>query len=404
MASEHISLSEQLAEKWNIDDATWTKVRNSIGLAMLVGWAGSIAGYATDAHEFFPSYLIGFLFATLTCLGALFFTQVMYLTGSAWSVTVRRFAEHLIAALPICGALFVPILFGMHHLYHWSDTAAVAKDHILAEKSGYLNTSFFTIRAFCYFALWSFLAWKITSESAKQDHDHDIQHMNSASRISAPGLMLTFLSVSLAAFDWIMSLDPHWYSTIFGIYTFVGGAWTFMATMILICLSLRRHGWLVKTINVEHYHDLGKWQFALTAFWAYSAFSQYMLIWYANLPEETAWFRERWNGSWGYLSYLLIFGHFFFPFLTLLPRASKRNLSLLGFIACWVYFIEYIDLYWLVMPNFHPHGFHFSWINVVAWLAPVSTVALAFWMRLRKHSLVPVGDLRLEQALTHQNL
>ena len=403
MASEHISIQEQLAEKWHIDDATWSTVRNIIAFAMLVGWAGCLAGFFLAPDRFFPSYLLGFLFATLTCLGGLFFTQVMYLTGSAWSVTVRRFAEHLVAALPWCAVLFLPVLFGLHNLYEWSHAEA-AQDHILAAKSGYLNTNFFVVRACLYFAIWSFLAWKITGESAKQDHDKSIEHMNTAARWSAPGLMITFLTVSLASFDWIMSLSPHWYSTIFGIYVFVGGAWTFMATMILICLNLRRNGWLVKTINIEHYHDLGKWQFALTAFWAYIAFSQYMLIWYANLPEETEWFKVRWEGSWAYVSYLLIFGHFLFPFLLLLPRASKRSLSVLGFMACWVYCIEFVDLYWLIFPNFNHHGFDLHWMNVFGWLAPVSTVAYLFWARLKKHSLVPVGDLRLEQALTHQNL
>jgi len=403
MASEHISLAEQLAEKWHIDGASWTKVRNVIAFLVLIGWLGCAAGFVAAPERFYPSYLVGFLFATLTCLGALFFTMVMYLTGSAWSVTVRRFAEHLVAALPYCTLLFVPVALGIHNLYEWSHASA-AQDQILKEKSGYLNEGFFIVRAIIYFGIWSFLAWRITSSSAKQDHDKSIEHMNTAARWSAPGLMATFLTVSLAAFDWVMSLAPHWYSTIFGIYVFVGGAWTFMATMILICLNFRRNGWLVKTINVEHYHDLGKWLFALTAFWAYIGFSQYMLIWYANLPEETEWFRVRWEGSWAYVSYLLIFGHFLLPFLILLPRSSKRNLSLLGFMAVWTYFIQFVDLYWLVWPNFDHHGFHLHWMNVAGWLAPVSTVALVFWNRLRKHSLVPAGDLRLEQALTHQNL
>lgn len=402
MASEHISIQEQLAEKWHIDDATWSAVRNVIMGVMLVGWVGTAAAYFLAHDRFFPSYLHGFLFATLICLGALFFTQVMYLTGSAWSVTVRRFAEHLVAAIPYCAVLFIPVLFGIHDLYEWSHADKL--DDILQKKSAYLNENFFRVRAFIYFGIWSFLAWKITGASAKQDHDKSIEHMNTASRWSAPGLMLTFLTVSLAAFDWVMSLSPHWYSTIFGIYVFVGGAWTFMATMILVCLNFRRNGWLVKTINVEHYHDLGKWLFALTCFWAYIGFSQYMLIWYANLPEETEWFKVRWEGSWAYVSYLLIFGHFVFPMLTLLPRGSKRNLSLLGFMACWVYFIEFVDLYWLIWPNFDHHGVHPHWTNVVCWLAPVSTVALVFWNRLKKHALLPIGDLRLEQALTHQNL
>jgi hypothetical protein len=338
------------------------------------------------------------------CLGALFFTMVMYLTGSAWSVTIRRFVEHLAAAIPWCALLFVPVALGLHDLYEWSHTAEAAKDPILKEKAGYLNPQFFYIRACIYFLIWSFLSWKITGESLKQDADASIAHMDSASRFSAPGVMITFLTVSLAAFDWLMSLAPHWYSTIFGIYTYAGGAWTFIAATILICLTFRRYSVLKHAITVEHYHDLGKWMFAITCFWSYVSFSQYMLIWYANLPEETIWYKIRWTGSWSYLSFLLIFGHFLFPFLVLIARAAKRSLTVLALMACWVLFVEYVDLYWVVMPNFYKNGVEPHWMDLVCWLGPVSTVALAFWMRVRGKALLPVGDLRLEQALAHQNL
>lgn len=393
-----------IKDNWYLEEGTWSKVRNILLFIMLIGWAGCAAGYFLAPDRFFKSYLIGFAYATLICLGGLFFTMVMYLTGSAWSVTVRRIIEHIVAAVPFCLILFLPVLFGLHDLYEWTHTDVVAKDAVLTEKAPFLNPTFFTVRAVIYFLIWSFLAWKITGASLKQDADHSIEHMNTASRFAAPGLLLTFLSVSLAAFDWLMSLSPHWYSTIFGIYIFAGGAWTFIASTILICLAFRRNGILAHSINTEHYHDLGKWMFAITAFWAYVSFSQYMLIWYANLPEETIWYKIRWTGSWANLSYLLIFGHFFLPFLTLLPRGSKRNLTLLGIMATWVLFIEYCDLYFVVMPNFYPKGIEPHWMDFFGWLAPVSTVGVVVWNRFKGKALVPVGDLRLEQALAHQNL
>lgn len=389
---------------WYLDDGTWTKVRNILLFIMLVGWAGCAAGYFLAPERFFKSYLIGFAYSTLACLGGLFFLQVMYLTGSAWSVTVRRMVEHIVAAIPVCLVLFLPVLLGLHDLYEWTHTEEVVKDQVLTEKAGFLNPTFFTIRTVIYFLLWSFLAWKITSESLKQDSDHSIKHMDSASRFSAPGLMLTFLSVSLAAFDWLMSLAPHWYSTIFGIYVFAGGAWTFIAATTLLFLAFRKNGILATEVNTEHYHDLGKWMLAITAFWAYVSFSQYMLIWYANLPEETVWYKVRWTGSWGGLSYLLIFGHFFLPFLVLLSRAPKRNLTVLGLMGVWILLMEYCDLYFIVMPNFYKEGITPHWMDFFGWLAPVSTVAVVVWSRIKGKAMVPVGDLRLEQSLAHQNI
>jgi hypothetical protein len=347
--------------------------------------------------------MVGFCYSTLICLGGLFFVQVMYLTGSAWSVTIRRIIEHLVAAIPVCAVLFIPVVLGIHHLYEWSHTEEVAKDHILSQKTGFLNVTGFIVRGVVFFSIWSFLAWKITSQSLAQDKDQSIAHMESASRWSAPGLVFTFLTVSLAAFDWIMSLAPHWYSTIFGLYIFAGGGWSFIATMIIVCQLLQKNGILRNSITVEHYHDLGKWQFATTAFWAYIGFSQYMLIWYANLPEETFWYKRRWEGGWEVLAYLLIFGHFFLPFLTLLARSPKRNIGLLFVVAFWVLGIQYVDLYFVIMPNFTTSPDP-SWINFFGWLAPLATVGVVFWSRFKGKALVPIGDLRLEQALSHQNV
>ena len=394
---------EGLMDRWYLEDATWSKVRNALLFLALVGWIGCAAGLAMEPERFYRSYLVGFAYSTLTCLGGLFFLQVMYLTGSAWSVTVRRIVEHLVAAIPACAVLFIPVIFGIHHLYEWSHTEEVMKDPILSQKSAFLNVEGFVIRGVVFFAIWSLVAWRITSQSLAQDKDQSIKHMDTAARWSAPGLVFTFLTVSLAAFDWLMSLAPHWYSTIFGLYIFAGGGWTFISTMMIICQLLRKNGILARSITVEHYHDLGKWMFATTAFWSYIAFSQYMLIWYANLPEETIWYKVRWENGWEVLSYLLIVGHFFFPFLMLLARGSKRNLGLMFGMAFWVLFIEYIDLYFVIMPNFYkspaPH-----WLDLFGWLAPVATVGVVFWSRFRGKALIPVGDLRLEQALGHQNI
>jgi hypothetical protein len=392
------------AESWRLDPALWSRVRNMIVFAMLVGWLGAIAGYVTDHDRFFQSYLTAFVDATVIPLGCLFFLMVMFLTGSAWSVTMRRIFETIAASIPMALLLVIPVLLGIHGLYHWSHADAVAHDRLLQGKAPWLNDQAFMIRSIIYVIIWSLFALRIHSNSTKQDSTKSTKYMDSSSAWSAPGLLLVFLSVSAAAFDWVMSLNPHWYSTIFGIYIFAGGGWACMATVNLILQIFRKNGILTKSVNVEHYHDLGKWMFALTVFWTYIAFSQYLLIWYANLAEETVFYQARFAGSWKWMSLALLLGHFVIPFFTLVSRKAKRNLGVLLFMSVWILCFAYLDIYWLVMPNFYKDGPVFSWQDLTCSIAVVSTYAFLFWWRLGKHSLVPEGDLRLEQSLAHVNI
>lgn len=401
--SEHTHF-EHTRESWQIDGTFWAKIRNIILFAMLISWLGAIAGYFMDHDRFFSSYLVGFTAITIIPLGCLFFVMVMYLTGAAWSVTMRRIFETIMVTIPVGALLFLPVLLGVHHLYEWSHTDVVAKDEILLGKSAWLNETGFMVRAFIYFAIWSVLAIRIYTNSTRQDKTHSLSHMDSTSRWSAPGLLVAFLSVSFASFDWIMSLNPHWFSTIFGIYFYAGGGLSCMATMVLICLWLRKNGILSNSITVEHYHDLGKWMFALTVFWTYIAFSQYLLIWYANLAEETFFYMDRQVGSWKWVSLALLVGHFIIPFFVLITRTAKRNFKILTFVAIWQLVFCYIDLYWLVMPNFNKEGVVLHWLDFVCWAAVLSTYALVFWTRLKNHALVPEGDARLEQSLAHINI
>jgi hypothetical protein len=394
----------QTREAWRLDGGVWLQVRNVIAFLFLLSWAGALAGFFLDRERFFQSYLTGFAAVTVIPLGCLFFLMVMYLTGSAWSVTMRRFFETIAASLPLAAILVIPVLLGVHSLYEWSHADYVAKDHVLQGKAPWLNEQAFIIRAFIYIAIWSFVALKLYRNSTRQDETHSLEQMHSSSRWSAPGLLVVFLTVTAASFDWIMSLNPHWYSTIFGIYVFAGGGLACMAVVTLICASFRRFGILRESITIEHYHDLGKWMFALTVFWTYIAFSQYMLIWYANLAEETEFYIARSHGSWKWMSLSLIFGHFMVPFFVLLRRSAKRSIPTLVFAAVWILTFCYIDMYWLVMPNFHKDGIAFSWQDIACWGAVASSYAMLFWARLRRHSLVPEGDFRLEQSLAHINI
>ena len=392
---------ETLLDSYTIDDRLWRRGRNVLAPIAAGGWAACAVALRLDPTRFHASYLVAYAFFLTLALGALFFVMLQHLTGAAWSVTMRRMAENVMVLIPLGALLFLPIAFGLPSLYEWARPEAVAADPILQGKAAFLNSRFFLLRTAFYFALWSLWAWKLYRNSVRGT---GLRACQSSQRWSAPGMIMLTVTVAMASFDWLMSLDPHWYSTMFGVYVYSGAALAFIAALILILLAFRSADVLRYSVNHEHYHDLGKWLFALTVFWAYIAFSQYMLIWYANLPEETAWFRDRLVGSWRGVSMLLVVGHFLVPFFVLISRAAKRKLGLLAAAAAWVLFMQYTDLYWIAMPIFSKSGVTPHWIDLAALAAVGGTFALAFWWRLRAHPLAPVDDIRFEKALEFTNV
>jgi hypothetical protein len=391
------------ADNYQMDPARWAAGRNALAFAALVAVIACVAGYILDPTRFFRSYVVAFAFTATTGLGAFFFVMVQYLSGSAWSVTVRRIMENIMVTLPFGALLFIPVALGLKDIYSWTNATLVAHDAVLQSKSAYLSQNFFLLRAYVFFGLWSLWIFSIYHQSTKQDTEKSIRQMHIASRWSAPGLFLVVVVGTLASFDWLMSIEPKWYSTIFGLYILSGGALSFMSVVTLVALGFRRSGILTKSITMEHYHDLGKWMFALTAFYTYIAFSQYMLIWYANLPEETIWYRHRTAGSWLWWGLAMPFIRFIIPFFTLLCRPAKRNLTILGLVAGWSLIVEYIDLYWIVMPEYFKTGPQIHWLDFATLAATVSLCGLVFWGRFKKHKMVPVGDLRFEQGLHFEN-
>lgn len=391
-------------EEFHMESARWATGRNALMLAALVSVAASVGGYFTDTDRFMQSYLVAFVFTTVIGLGALFFTQVQYLSGSAWSVVIRRVMENLMWVLPMGAILFIPIALNLDTLYPWTDRALMASNEMLEGKSGFLAPSSFITRTYIYFGLWSLWVWQIYRNSIKQDTERSAKRMHVLSRWSAPGLPLVVVVGTLASFDWLMSLEPAWYSTIFGLYYLADGALGFFAVLTLVMMALAKSGVMHKALSHEHFHDLGKWLFAMTCFYTYIAFSQYMLIWYADMPEETVFFRHRAEGEWLVLSLALPFLRFFIPFFALLARPAKRTLALPRFIAVWSLVVVYLDMYWLVIPNFHPDGLDFYWTDLAALGTTVSLAGLAFWYRFQKNKIVPVGDLRLQQSLRFENV
>lgn len=365
------------------------------------------------------SYLVAFIFFLSIALGGLFFVLLQFASKAGWSVVVRRIAETCMATLPLFVLLFIPVYLGMHELYHhWLDKAAVAADPILRHKSPWLNESFFVGRAALYLVAWSGLALFFYRQSVKQDDSGQHAITRRLQMASAPGIVIFAITVSFASFDWMMSLDPHWYSTIYGVYYFAGCMIAIFAVMIILAVVLERPGGLNKGIvTVEHFHDLGKLLFAFTVFWAYIAVSQFLLIWYGNIPEESLFYAKRWYvvshgagaskqwplSSWRHVTLFLALGHFVVPFLFLLPRAIKRHRAFLVLAACWMLLMHLLDTYWLIMPNLHTRGVQFSVLDLTTVIGVGGIFFAGFFWLLRRQAMVPVGDPRLAESMRFEN-
>lgn len=363
----------------------------------------SVLGYFQDPAHFYLNYLTAYFFWLTIALGGLFFVMLHHLTGAQWSIVLRKISESIAGTIPILTILFIPIVFGMSDLYHWTHEDAVLNDKLLQGKAPYLNSSFFLIRAAIYLAVWNIFVFLLRRVSSQQDKAPSEALSKKMRKISAPGIILFAMTITFASFDWLMSLDAHWFSTIFGVYIFSGSFMSFLTFIIVACVYLRRKNILTNIITVEHYHDLAKLAFAFVIFWAYMGFSQYFLIWYANLPEENYWFLYRWDNSWEAISMIIIYGHFVVPFVALIARAGKRKLSFLTFISIWLLVMHYIDLYWVVLPTHYREGIHFNIID----LAPVVGIGgLFIFMFLRNLSsgpAIPVSDPKLKKSINFSN-
>ncbi|MGK0358212.1 MAG: hypothetical protein ACI9U2_000495 [Bradymonadia bacterium] len=371
-----------------------------------IGVAASIAGWAVGDPEmkkqFFFSWLTGFTFVLTISLGALFFILIHHISRATWSAGLRRTAENVAANLPWLVIAFIPIIVGMHDLYHWSHAEAVALDPILQAKASYLDPTFFLVRAAFYFAAWTLMALWFRKQSTSQDVSGDIK-LTFKMRSRAPVGILTFaITVSFASFDWMMSLDPHWFSTMFGVQVFSGAMVSFLATLGIASLWLTRDGRFENTLTVGNIHDVGKLMFGFTIFWAYVTFSQYYLIWYANIPEETAWFYLRMHNGWENVARLVIFGHFMVPFWVILSRHMKRNRTVLGLVCGWMLLMHFVDLYFLVMPTLH-HGLHPHWLDLTCVLGLSGFATALFARRYLKTAGVAAKDPQLVASMEYDN-
>jgi hypothetical protein len=363
----------------------------------LLALIGLLLGALVSQRQLAYSYLTAYAFAVSIAIGSLFWIMIHHLTSASWSVVVRRLYENQTLCLAALGLLFVPVALSLSSLYGWME--ADASNELWQAKRPYLNAPWYIVRAAVYLLCWTGLAWRLQSWSVQQDHSGDPALTRKMARVSSWGMVLLGLTSTYAAFDWLMSLDYRWYTTMYGVYFWAGAIVSSLAALTLTVVILHAAGWLRHTITEEHLHDLGKLLFAFVIFWAYIAFSQYMLIWYANLTEETPWYVLRLQGDWRWVAIFLMLGHFVVPFVVLLSRRAKRSWLVMGLVAGWVLVLHYVDLYWQVMPVLHPtdafpHGLDFVWLFFF-----IGVMALGLLYGLRTFALLPVRDPRLFASL-----
>jgi hypothetical protein len=369
-----------------------------IGLIAFVALALCGAGVVLQPAQLSFSWLFAFAFYFTLCAGCFFWTIVHHATDAEWSVVVRRQLENIAVLFAVLAVFFIPILLLRHHLYEWMNIAP-GKVEALDSKRPYLNFNFFVLRAVIFLGFFIIASQLLRRFSIRQDKDGNPQFTLWMRKVSFVSLPLFAFCLTFGAFDWLMSLNYHWFSTMFGVYIFAGTAGSSMSLLVLIITGLRKAGYLKDVVTVEHYHIMGKWMFAFCVFWAYIGFGQYMLIWYANMPEETQYFLVRNTGSWWVLSMFLVIGRFFGPFAILLLRSIKKHPHQLCYMAAWIVFMQLLDMYLVVLPALHGTGVHFSLWDFVPLIGIGATLAFVYLRVVGKSSLFPVRDPRLVESL-----
>lgn len=381
-----------------------------LAATMVLAWAFGRLPY------FLNAYLIAFMFCLSISLGSLFFVLAAYVTRASWSVVVRRLAEISAMGVTPLAILFlvilVPVLMGNHTLFRWTDPSYVQDNPMVAKKAAYLNTTWFTIRALGYFAVWAILARFFFRNSLEQDKTGDPSLTLKAERVGAVGAFFFALALTFASFDWLMSLDANWYSTIFGVWYFATSAVACFAFLIIVVMTLQARGFLQNVVTVDHFHDLGKLMFGFTCFWAYISFSQYFLQWYANIPEETQWYLLRQGGAdpdapngWQYVALAVIALGFAIPFVGLMARGVKRHRTALFFWACWLLAFRVLDIYFVVRPEYDRElGPTFGLIDVGCLVGLICVYLGSLFRIAANHPIVAGRDPRLAESFVAKNL
>ena len=359
----------------------------------------SSAGWFFNPTQFFQSYLMAYLLCLGVTLGCLALGMVHQLSGGAWGVVTRRPIGAATRVMPVMTLLFIPVLIGMSRLYTWTDADVVARDEILQAKHLYLNVPFFLARTAFYFTAWNTVTYFLNAWSLEQDRTGDPRIARRMQRLSAIGLLVYVLTITFASFDWLMSIEPHWFSTIYGVLILGGQGLSAMAFLIIVLEWLSRRPPLDRVIVKAHFHDLGNLMLAFVMLWAYFSFSQYLIIWAGNLPHEISWYMHRLQTGWRTLGVALVVFHFVIPFALLLSRKMKREGHLIVKVAILILLVRLLDLFWLIAPEFHEEGMSVSWLDVALPLSLGAIWTGCFIRQLRGRAILPVHDPEFDEAL-----
>jgi hypothetical protein len=376
--------------------------QRSLIVGLLFGVMAAVGAFIRP-EEFFRAYLLGFMAWLGVTLGSMAILMLRHLTKGGWGMVIRRILGAAMRCVPLMAVLFVPLLFGLPKLYVWarpldSIPDAHLREHLQELTKTYLSTKGFIIRAVIYFAIWNGLSLFLTKWSAEQDHPPVRDNSSRFKMLSGPGLILYGLTITFAAIDWVMSIDPSWISTIFGLSFLIGQVLSAFCFAVVVERILYRYPPMSELLTLEHVHDHGKFILTFIMVWAYFSFSQWLIIWAGNLPEEITWYMRRVHGGWGYVGLFLVLFHFAVPFVRLLSRPFKRDITRLAWLAAWLLLMRYVDLFWIIEPNFSK-TLSLTWLDVVV---PVAIGGLWLWFFFRHLSsmpLVPAYDVDAVEVL-----
>ncbi len=395
-----------LAQLTPLDLAAPPVVRTMRQRSLLVGLIFAVISVAVAVNrpdEFFPAYLLAFMAWLGVTLGSMAILMIRHLTGGGWGVVIRRVMGAAMRCIPLMTVLFIPLLFGMPRLYVWARPLASVADprlrqHLQGSVKTYLSVHGFILRAAIYFAIWNLLSLLLTKWSAEGDRPGARDNTPRFKAVSGPGLILYAFTISFAAIDWIMSIDPSWISTIYGLLILIGQVLSAMCFAVVIERILARYKPMSELLRPDFVHDHGKWMLAFTMVWAYFSFSQWLIIWAGNLPEEITWYMTRLSHGWAYVGLWLVVFHFAVPFALLLSRPFKRDITKLVWLAVWLMLMRYVDLFWIIEPNFSAR-FHVTLADVVVPIALGGLWLAYFFRNLAAMPLLPLYDPSAKEVL-----
>ena len=372
--------------------------------ALMIGIAGAVLsaiGFFISPFQFYRSYLWSYIFILGLALGPMAWLLLQYLTGGAWGMVIRRPSEAALRTMPLVAVMFLPIVIGIPNLYPWSHAANVAASPVLQHKHAYLNLPFFLVRAAIYFAGWLFLSWYYNRVSEREDREGHMAVHGRMSSLAGPGLIFWAFSITFMGVDWLLSVNPMWFSTMYGLLLIAYEGLTGIAFLITVMVLLSYRRPMSEVLTPRHLHDLGKFLLAMVMVWAYFSFSQFLIIWAGNLPEEIPYYMVRINNGWGFVALIVVIGHFVLPFALLLSRDLKRNFKFLASIAIFVLFMRLVDLYWVIEPEFRTKQFGINWMDFTLPAGLIGLWLAYFTFQLEKRPLMPVNNPHLEEALEH---